>query len=38
MFKPLEILDEKDKRLRIPSKEVSLPLSKEDKKNNSTHH
>lgn len=31
MFKQLKILDEKDKRLRQVSKEVSLPLSKEDK-------
>ena len=28
-----DILDEKDKRLRIVSKEVEFPLSKEDKKN-----
>lgn len=32
MFKPLDILDEKNKILRQKSKEVSLPLSKEDKK------
>lgn len=32
MFKPLDILDEKDKRLRIPSQDVSFPLSKDDKK------
>lgn len=32
MYKKLNILDEKDKRLRIKSKEVSFPLSKEDKK------
>ena len=32
MFKALNILDEKDKRLRTISKEVSFPLSKEDKK------
>ena len=31
MFKPLDILDEKHKALRQKSKEVSLPLSKEDK-------
>lgn len=31
MFKELKILDEKDKRLRETSKEVELPLSKEDK-------
>lgn len=31
MFKPLKILDEKHKVLRQTSKEVSLPLSKEDK-------
>ena len=31
MFKKLEILDEKDKRLRMVSKEVEFPLSKEDK-------
>ena len=29
----LTILDEKDKRLRIISEEVSFPLSKETKKN-----
>lgn len=32
MFKPLDILDEKDKRLRAKSLEVELPLTKEDKK------
>ena len=32
MFKKLDILDEKDKRLRMISKEVTFPLSKEDKK------
>ena len=32
MFKKLDILDEKDKRLRMTSKEVTFPLSKEDKK------
>ncbi len=32
MFKPLDILDEKNKILRQKSKEVPLPLSKEDKK------
>lgn len=32
MFKPLDILDEKDKRLRIKSRDVKFPLSKEDKK------
>ena len=31
MFKPLKILDEKHKVLRQKSKEVKLPLSKEDK-------
>lgn len=31
MFKPLDILDEKNKVLRQKSKEVSLPLSKDDK-------
>ena len=31
MFKPLKILDEKNKILRQHSKEVKLPLSKEDK-------
>jgi peptide deformylase len=31
MFKKLNILDEKDKRLRMTSKEVTFPLSKEDK-------
>ncbi len=31
MFKPLDILDDKHKVLRQVSKEVSLPLSKEDK-------
>ena len=32
MFKPLNILDEKDKSLRTKSTEVKLPLTKEDKK------
>lgn len=32
MFKNLKILDEKDKRLRLISKEVTFPLSNEDKK------
>ena len=32
MFKKLDILDEKDKRLRMTSKEATLPLSKEYKK------
>lgn len=32
MFKPLDILDEKDPHLRHISKEVTFPLSKEDKK------
>lgn len=32
MFKPLDILDEKDKRLRTKSIDVKLPLTKEDKK------
>ena len=32
MFKKLDILDEKDKRLRQTSKEVDFPLTKEDKK------
>lgn len=32
MFKKLNILDEKDKTLRKKSKEVTFPLSKEDKK------
>lgn len=32
MFKKLDILDEKDKRLRMISKEITFPLSKEDKK------
>lgn len=31
MFKNLKILDEKDKRLRMVSKEVTFPLSKEEK-------
>lgn len=31
MFKNLKILDEKDKRLRIKSKDVTFPLSKEEK-------
>lgn len=33
MLKMKDILDEKDKRLRLISKEVSFPLSKEDIKN-----
>ena len=33
MLKNKDILDEKDKRLRLVSKEVSFPLSKEDKEN-----
>ena len=32
MFKKLDILDEKDKRLRMTSKEVTFPLTNEDKK------
>ncbi len=32
MFKPLNILDEKDKRLRAVSKDASFPLSKDEKK------
>ena len=32
MFVPLNILDEKDKRLRIKSKEFIFPLSEEEKK------
>lgn len=32
MFQKLNILDEKDKRLRMKSKDVIFPLSKEDKK------
>lgn len=32
MFKKLDILDEKDKRLRLISKEVTFPISKEYKK------
>ena len=32
MFKPLNILDEKDKHLRMKSVNVGLPISKEDKK------
>ena len=32
MFKKLDILDEKDKRLRLVSKEATFPLSKEEKK------
>ena len=32
MFKPLNILDEKDKSLRTKSTEVTLPITKEDKK------
>lgn len=31
MFKKLDILDEKDKRLRMVSKDATFPLSKEDK-------
>ena len=31
MFKNFKILDEKDKRLRLVSKEVTFPLSKEEK-------
>ncbi len=33
MLKMKDILDEKDKRLRLISEEVTFPLSKEDKKN-----
>lgn len=33
MLKMKDILDEKDKRLRLVSTEVTFPLSKEDKKN-----
>ena len=33
MLKTREILDEADKRLRLVSKEVKFPLTKEDKKN-----
>ena len=33
MLKTKDILDEKDKRLRLVSKEVTFPLSKEDKQN-----
>lgn len=32
MFKKLDILDEKDKRLRMISKEVEFPLTKDEKK------
>lgn len=32
MFKKLDILDEKDKRLRKKSEDVSFPISKDDKK------
>ena len=32
MFKKLDILDEKDKRLRMTSKEVTFPLTNEEKK------
>ena len=32
MFKKLNILDEKDKRLRIVSEEITFPITKEDKK------
>lgn len=32
MFRKLDILDEKDKRLRKKSEEVTFPLSKDDKK------
>ena len=31
MLKTKEILDEKDKRLRVKSKDVEFPLKKEDK-------
>lgn len=31
MFKKLKILDEKDKRLRLKSKDVTFPISKEEK-------
>ena len=31
MFRNFKILDEKDKRLRMTSKEVTFPLSKEEK-------
>lgn len=31
MLKTKEILDEKDKRLRLISEEVTFPLTKEDK-------
>ena len=31
MLKTSEILDEKDKRLRLVSEEVTFPLAKEDK-------
>ena len=31
MFKKLNILDEKDKRLRLISKDATFPLSKEEK-------
>ena len=31
MFRNFKILDEKDKRLRMISKEVTFPLSKEEK-------
>lgn len=33
MLKTTDILDEKDKRLRMVSKEVTFPLTKEDKRN-----
>ena len=33
MLRMKDILDEKDKRLRLISKEVTFPLSKEDIKN-----
>ena len=32
MYKKLNILDEKDKRLRIVSEEITFPITKEDKK------
>ena len=32
MYKKLNILDEKDKRLRIVSEEIAFPITKEDKK------
>ena len=36
MLKTKDILDEKDKRLKQISKEVTFPLSKEDKENINT--